>query len=402
MHRFFEDENPEDQYGKQFRDTVANTEIPITKILREHHRPQIELEETNYGIRIKTLRHLERNQTHVRITNQIFPCAISIPMSNTMTITQWHVPINDHNCFWYAMFTSFSEPVDKKKMRDQRLAEHTLPNYLPIRNKTNQYGYNAEEQEKYTYTGMGMDINVHDQWACESMGPIQDRTEEHLGTTDKAISAYRRLLIQTISKVEKGRATDLLFSASQGLVASVTGPFGRLVIPQSLPPRIILVATSVGIAPYLPMLRQLEIPLAAGEVQLTFLFGARDASEILYADFLVDYQQKYAASVDFRVSLSRDMAVSEPSIASYVHPGYVQQQLAQLELDASKDLVMLCGNPAMVDECFDLLKHEGFGVRQVIREKYVFAKDPVSQPTRKALTDEQRKLIAEKMNKYSR
>ena len=165
LHRFFEDENPEDQYGKQFRDTVANTETPITKILRENHRPQIELEETNYGIRIKTLRHLERKQTHVRITNQIFPCAISIPMSNTMTITQWHVPINDHNCFWYAMFTSFSEPVDKKKMRDQRLAEHTLPNYLPIRNKTNQYGYNAEEQEKYTYTGMGMDINVHDQWA---------------------------------------------------------------------------------------------------------------------------------------------------------------------------------------------------------------------------------------------
>ena len=205
-----------------------------------------------------------------------------------------------------------------------------------------------------------------------------------------------------ISKVEKGRATDLLFAASQGLVASVTGPFGRLVIPQRLPSRIILVATSVGIAPYLPMLRQLEIPLAAGEVQLTFLFGARDESEILYADFLVKYQQKYAASVDFRVSLSRDMVVSEPSIASYVHAGYVQQQLAQLELDASKDLVMLCGNPAMVDECFDLLKHEGFGVRQVIREKYVFAKDAVAQPTRKALTDEQRKLIAEKMNKYSR
>jgi NAD(P)H-flavin reductase len=164
-------------------------------------------------------------------------------------------------------------------------------------------------------------------------------------------------LIWSFRKLKKGRATDLLFSASQGLVASVTGPFGRLVIPQRLPPRIILVATSVGIAPYLPMLRQLEIPLAAGEVQLTFLFGARDASEILYADFLVDYQQKYAASVDFRVSLSRDMAVSEPSIASYVHAGYVQQQLAQLELDASKDLVMLCGNPAMVDECFDLLKH---------------------------------------------
>jgi len=210
------------------------------------------------------------------------------------------------------------------------------------------------------------------------------------------------ILDLVISKVEKGRATDLLFSASQGLLATVTGPFGRLVIPQTLPPRIILVATSVGIAPYLPMLRQLETPLAAGEVQLTFLFGARDQSEILYSDFMVEYQQNYAANVDFRVSLSRDMAVSNPSIASNVHAGYVQRQLAQLELDASRDLVMLCGNPAMVDECFDLLKHQGFAARQVIREKYVFAKDPVAQPTRKALTEEQRKLIAEKMSKYSR
>ena len=204
LHRFFKDEDPEDQYGKQFRDTAANTDIPITKILRDYHRPQIELEETNYGIRIKTLRHLEKGQTHIRVTNQVFPCAISIPMSNTMTITQWHVPIDDQNCFWYAMFTSFTEPIDKAKMREQRLAEHTLPDYAPLKNKANQYGYNSEEQKNLTYTGMGMDINVHDQWACESMGTIQNRAKEHLSTTDKAISAYRRLLFQTIAKVEKG------------------------------------------------------------------------------------------------------------------------------------------------------------------------------------------------------
>jgi phthalate 4,5-dioxygenase oxygenase subunit len=33
---------------------------------------------------------------------------------------------------------------------------------------------------------MGDDINVHDQWAVESQGAIQDRTREHLGSTDKA------------------------------------------------------------------------------------------------------------------------------------------------------------------------------------------------------------------------
>ena len=51
---------------------------------------------------------------------------------------------------------------------------------------------------------MGADINVHDQWACESMGTIQDRTQEHLGQSDKAINAYRRLLRQAIEDTRSG------------------------------------------------------------------------------------------------------------------------------------------------------------------------------------------------------
>ena len=144
-------------------------------------------------------------------------------MSSSMTITQWHVPIDDKNCFWYAIFTSFTEPVDKNKMRAQRLAEHTLPDYLPIKNKANLYGYDAEEQSSLTYTGMGMDINVHDQWACESMGTIQNRTKEHLGTTDKAISAYRRLLLQTIAKVERGER-NLIGAVTEKNASSIKGP----------------------------------------------------------------------------------------------------------------------------------------------------------------------------------
>jgi len=48
------------------------------------------------------------------------------------------------------------------------------------------------------------DINLHDQWAVESMGPIQDRTREHLGTTDKVIMANRRTLLKAIETVRAG------------------------------------------------------------------------------------------------------------------------------------------------------------------------------------------------------
>jgi len=221
LHRFFEDE--ENQYGQQFRDTAADTDIPMTQVLRHYHRPEILTEDTDYGFRIKTLRHLDNGKTHVRVTNHIFPMAVTIPMSSEMNITQWHVPIDDVNCYWYSMFTSYTEPVDKEKMRDQRLAEHTLPLYRPKKNKGNLYGFDAEEQKTETYTGMGMDINVHDQWACESMGPIQDRTSEHLGTTDKAIAGYRRLLLQAITKIEAGE-TDLLGMVDDTTAGDFKGP----------------------------------------------------------------------------------------------------------------------------------------------------------------------------------
>ena len=65
-----------------------------------------------------------------------------------------------------------------------------------------------------TFTGMGFDINIHDQFACESQGPIADRTKENLGSTDKGIVLYRRLLVDAIRKNEIGEK-PLMFLDSQ-------------------------------------------------------------------------------------------------------------------------------------------------------------------------------------------
>ena len=198
LHRFLEDENPEESYGKQFRAGAAGTNIPLTKILREYERPAINIDETDYGFRLLTTREIDPVTTHYRITNLVFPNAIAIPMSDQMTITQWHVPIDNENCYWYSIFTSFSGSVDRALLRAQRLEEHSLPDYRPRKNKSNGYGFDLSEQRSKTFTGMGMDINVHDQWAVESLGPIADRTREHLGQTDIGIKRYRRLLKQAM------------------------------------------------------------------------------------------------------------------------------------------------------------------------------------------------------------
>ncbi|MCB1420709.1 MAG: aromatic ring-hydroxylating dioxygenase subunit alpha [Notoacmeibacter sp.] len=222
LHRFLEDEDPAKGYGKQFRDKAAGTDIPMTQILREYPRPEIHVEDAPHGLRLVALRHLADGRTHVRVTNQLFPEAITIPMSQEMTITQWHVPVDDETCYWFSMFTSFGKPVDKALMREQRLREHRLPDYAPLKNRANNYGYDPDEQRDRTYTGMGLDINVHDQWAVESMGAIQDRTQEHLGKSDVGIIRYRRMLRAAIEAVEKGEEANL--PMANGTAADVTGP----------------------------------------------------------------------------------------------------------------------------------------------------------------------------------
>ena len=219
LHRFFVDEEKE-VYGQQFGARITGTDVPVTGLMRNHPTPEIGVEETGYGLRIFARRELDDDRSHIRVTNLAFPNAFVIPMSNDMIIAQWQVPIDDVSNYWYAIFLDYRNPVDKEVMREQRLGSCTLPDYRSVKNRSNDWGYDAREQERFSFTGMGRDINIHDQWAVESPGPIQDRTREHLGSTDKAIIANRKLLAQAIDRVERGAAAPGLGAADfQGLIA---------------------------------------------------------------------------------------------------------------------------------------------------------------------------------------
>ena len=137
---------------------------------------------------VGALRRIDAATMHVRVTQSVFPQAFVIPLSETMTITQFHMPVDDTHTYWYSIFTSFADPIDKEAMRRPRLAVVDLPGYIPKSGRHNDWGFDPEDQRSRTFLGMGEDdINVHDQWAVESMGAIQDRTREHLGTSDKVI-----------------------------------------------------------------------------------------------------------------------------------------------------------------------------------------------------------------------
>ena len=211
LHRYLEDHDPE--YGLQFAGKSGEGVLNVTAVLREYNRPNIEIENTEFGMRLLTTRDIDKDTMHVRVTNLVFPNLIVIPMTNDMVISQWHVPIDDTHSWWYAMFTSYEKEVDKETMGEQRRDLYTFPDYRPKINKINNYGYDPEEQRTKTYTGMGMDINVHDQWAVESPGAIFNRENEHLGAADKGIIRFRKVLIKSIAEVMEGNPTPFMFNS---------------------------------------------------------------------------------------------------------------------------------------------------------------------------------------------
>jgi hypothetical protein len=222
LHRFLQ-EDPRDTYGQQFREEVEGTGRSLSSLVGENFRPDIEVEPTEYGLRVYAIRALDEVTRHVRITNLLFPNAFVVPFGNSKVFTQWHVPIDDNSHYWYMVFYDFEERTDKELLLSQRLGSCTLPDYRSTRNRDNDWGFDAAEQAALTYTGMGLDINVHDQWAVESMGRIQDRTVEHLGVSDRAVTANRRLLLRAIADHQAGKDTVGRAAGEVG-ARELTGP----------------------------------------------------------------------------------------------------------------------------------------------------------------------------------
>jgi hypothetical protein len=75
--------------------------------------------------------------------------------------------------------------------------------YVLRRNKSNDYMLDRAMQRTSNYTGI-VGVNTQDYALQEGMGPIVDRSREHLGTSDRAIIQMRQLLLEATRDVEKG------------------------------------------------------------------------------------------------------------------------------------------------------------------------------------------------------
>jgi len=168
-----------------------------------------------------------------------------------------------------------------------------------------------------------------------------------------------------VSWVKGGLATIGLSSMQIGDVISASAPYGRFCLTKDKWKRYFLVATGTGVTPYRAMQNELFKRIDEG-AEVFIVMGARDESGLLYAEeFRENAKTK---GYHYVTCLSRE-CLDQPSELDL--SGHVQAYLMKVEFDVDNDVVYLCGNPAMVDDAFSLLKESGLPVPQIRREKYV-------------------------------
>ena len=97
------------------------------------------------------------------------------------------------------------------KAKSGRGREHYIPGTIKLKlNLSNDYNIDRQVQKTRTYTGIE-GTNTQDFALQEGMGPICDRSFEHLGTTDRAIIVARQLLLEA---TRRGRSRRRLRSGS--------------------------------------------------------------------------------------------------------------------------------------------------------------------------------------------
>lgn len=195
LHRFLEEDDGE-------RNVINSDRTANTYFGGDTH-PRIEVDETDFGLRIFSVRGSGPDNAYVRITNFIYPNLAAFPgRAEDGYGVNWHVPIDDTHHWKFSINFNRNSPVDPAYVRRQPQEE--VAGYRSTRNLTNRYLQDREEMRTATFIGLGRNFQLHDKWATEGEGPIQDRTIEHLGYTDKAIAAERRLLLRAVRNVQEG------------------------------------------------------------------------------------------------------------------------------------------------------------------------------------------------------
>ena len=197
---------------RALRSNPSQPGIPLDDAFVQAGAPILQVDTTDYGYRYFGVRDLDTDRVYARGYHYVMPWTQLRPGGRgkyNQTHGHFWVPIDDHTCLVWNWYYSFNGPLAKEDQDPQGSGNSFTTDidaangFRARRNRSNDWLIDRQAQKTDTFTGIA-GVNTQDRAVQELMGPIVDRSREHLGPADQAVIAARKLLQQAVRTVSDG------------------------------------------------------------------------------------------------------------------------------------------------------------------------------------------------------
>lgn len=180
--------------------TDADHQALTGKYFKEDTAPSWKILPTEAGFMACNGRRVDGDKRYWRLNQFLLPFFTMIPPrpGDAQLVRMW-VPMTDERCWVICVTWRPDAPLGGQELAAWRNGENSHRKVLPgtttpVERLDNDYLIDRQEQKTTSFTGI-KGIRAQDAMVTETAGPIADRTREHLGTSDMAVVAMRRTLM---------------------------------------------------------------------------------------------------------------------------------------------------------------------------------------------------------------
>jgi phthalate 4,5-dioxygenase oxygenase subunit len=189
--------------------------------------PSLEIEDTEFGYHYGAIRRSQNGgPDNVRIVPFIMPSGRIIPdirPTGNATIL-FEVPIDDENTATLSVRWGPNAVTKESRMQDSGYDDTTFYSEDSRKFLMGRRDYHMQKRHEMDHAWSGFrGIALEDAVIVTSMGPIYDRGQEHLVAADLAVVRFRRRLLDSANRVERGE-DPIGVSADFSKITSVDSP----------------------------------------------------------------------------------------------------------------------------------------------------------------------------------
>lgn len=191
-------------------DTTSNARAEL-RAKKGGEWARFSIKDTDYGIMIGAVRETSEDADQWHITHWLMPIYTLVAAGGPGQTLRCNIriPIDDESFAFFRVQWNADRPLTERELNNfasgVNFGELIPGTFFPVRNMQNDFLVDRQLQRTWNYTGI-KSIPEQDQAMTCSMGPIVDRSQEHLGSTDAAIIAMRRKLFHAVRDLQEGCA----------------------------------------------------------------------------------------------------------------------------------------------------------------------------------------------------